>query len=331
MRKWIKIVIWTLLLAAGVTVCVVRWQAWFGMPDEPVWTGDSLTYVFPTFNQRRVPGFVAASNGWQDTIAPESLDILVLGDIHNRLQRSDYDTLAARVPQADAVAQVGDWIDRGQEYYHQLLLREWTNSNLCGLPVINCPGNHDYTKGIDKHLPEAWHTWFPQPLNAPALPGVFYYVDFAQVRFIVMDTNPLDPLVYRTRALTWLLAAMKGAGNRNIVVMMHHPVVSVAKGRFNPGIYATFRYALRDADLVITGHEHSYMRQMPFVIVNSAGREKPQKVSERFEFASSEPVYSVLSFERDTTATHSGRTPFSFRTYRMSDGVLIDSVYVDHH
>lgn len=331
MRRWVNIVIWTLLLAGGAAICVIRWQAWFGMPDEPVWTGDTFSYVFPTFKQQHVPGFVAGPYGWQDTVSPQSLDILVLGDVHNRLQRSDYDTLAARVPQADVVAQVGDWIDRGQEYYHQLLLREWTNSDLCGLPVINCPGNHDYTKGLDKHLPEAWYAWFPQPLNAPALPGVFYYVDFPQVRFIVLDTNPLDLLVYRTRALTWLRTAMKTAGNRNIVVMMHHPVVSVAKGRFNPGIYATFRYALSEADLVITGHEHSYMRQMPFVIVNSAGRLKPQKESDHFERTATEPVYSVLSFERDTCATHNVPVPFSFRTYRMSDGVLIDSVYVDHH
>lgn len=331
MRRWIKIVIWTLLLAGGVALCVIRWQAWFGMPDEPVWTGDSLSYVFPTFKQRHVPGFVGNPFGWQDTIAPESLDILVLGDVHNRLQRHDYDSLAARVPQADVVVQVGDWIDRGQEYYHQLLVREWIHSDLCGLPVINCPGNHDYTKGLDKHLPEDWLTWFPQPVSTSALPGVFYYVDFIPVRLIVIDTTPLDLIVYRTRALTWLETAMKSAGNKNIVVLMHHPVVSVAKGRFNAGIYATFRYPLSKADLVIAGHEHSYMRQMPFVIINSAGRVKSQKESGRFEFTATEPVYSVLSFPRDTSATHDARPPFSFRTYRLSDGVLIDSVYVDHH
>ena len=48
MRKWIKIAIWTLLLAVGVVICVVRWQAWFGIPDEPVWTGDSLSFRFNT-------------------------------------------------------------------------------------------------------------------------------------------------------------------------------------------------------------------------------------------------------------------------------------------
>ena len=47
MRKWIRVILITLLLAGGATVCVIRWQAWFGMPDEPVWTGDTLDYVFP--------------------------------------------------------------------------------------------------------------------------------------------------------------------------------------------------------------------------------------------------------------------------------------------
>ncbi|MBR1878356.1 MAG: metallophosphoesterase [Paludibacteraceae bacterium] len=326
-RRIIKIVISTLLLAAGVITCVVRWQAWFGMPDEPVWTGDSLAYTFPTFRGDSVYGFVATPQGWQDTITPESLDILVLGDVHNRLNRADYDSLAARVPQIDAVAQVGDWLDRGQKYYYQLLLREWTAGALYGKPVINTPGNHEYTKGFHKTLLNEWHEWFPQPSDELAVPGVFYHIDFPQLRFIVMDTNPIDLLVYRTRVLTWLRGLMSTAGDRYVVVMMHHPVLSAGKGRFNPTIYTTFRYALGQTDLAIAGHDHSYMRRTPFVVVNAAGRSKPQRDSAHFEFASPEPVYSVLSVRRSPVSS----SPLQFRTYRMSDGALIDSLYVDHH
>ena len=109
MRRWIRIIFISLLLAGGAVLCIVRWQAWFGMPAEPQWTGDTLRYVFPT------P--LAYSQQWSEQ---EDYTILVLGDIHNRLTRADYDTLAARVPQADALAQAGDWMDRGQEYYYQL-------------------------------------------------------------------------------------------------------------------------------------------------------------------------------------------------------------------
>lgn len=323
MRRWIKIIICTLLLTVGVVVCVVRWQAWFGMPDEPVWTGDSLAYDFPTFGRDSVNGFVRTQDDWQDTLSPQSLDIVVLGDVHNRLSHADYDLIAARVPQADAIAQTGDWLDRGQYYYHQLLLREWTQSGLCGLPVIACPGNHEYSKGLHKTLLPEWNDWFPTPLSNPAVPGVFYYVDFPQLRFIVMDTNPLAPLVYRTRTLTWLRRAMNTAGNRYVVVMMHHPVLSTAKGRFNPGIYATFRYALGQADLVIAGHDHSYARALPFVELNSAGKPKPlKKDSTRWDVICTEPVYGVLSVKP---------TDMEFCVYRLQDGALIDSIYVDHH
>lgn len=321
MRKWVKILILSLLLAGVVVICVVRWQAWFGMPAEPRWNGDTITYTFPTFNGDSVQGFVRTSEGWQDTHTPASLDILVLGDVHNALRCADYDTLAARVPDADAVVQIGDWLDRGYYYHYQLLLREWTPSALEGLPVITCPGNHEYSKGLHKTLAPEWQNWFPQPVDTTlAVDGAFYTVDFPQVRFIVIDTNPLDHIVYLTRTLTWLNTAMKGAGDRFTVVLMHHPVLTAAKGRINPFLYATFRHALGQADLVIAGHDHSSLRQSPFVVINTAGNPKKQN-KRSVEFASEEPLYGVI---------HCQEEEMTWRTYRMSDGSPIDSLYVTH-
>ncbi len=324
MRKRIKIIILSVLLAAGVIVCAVRWQAWFGMPAEPAWTGDTLSYQFHTFGCDSIPGFVAGEKGWSDTISPESLDILVFGDIHNHLKRTDYDSIAARVPQADAIAQVGDWMERGQFYYYQLLLREWVGNELSNRPVINCPGNHEYSKGLHKELHSGWAEAFPYPQNGPVgVPGVNYYIDFEQLRFIVIDTSPLDRLVYLTRTETWLRGAMQSAGGRYITVMLHHPVISVRKGRFNPMIYATFRYVLREADLVLCGHDHSYMRRMPFVIVNTAGTVKPQRSNPVCEMAAEDPVYSLLTIRQEADE-------LLWRTYRMGDGTLIDSIDVKH-
>jgi len=309
MRKWINILIVTLLLAGGAIVCVIRWQAWFGMPAEPLWIGDKIEYTFLPFEQ--------------DT-TPESLDILVLGDIHNRLHREDYDTLAARVPQADVIAQSGDWMDRGQEYYYQLLLREWTASALDSMPVIVCPGNHEYSKGIHKQLSPVWASAFPHPHNGPvSVPCEHYFIDLPHIRFIVLDTNPLNRLVYLTRTLTWLRTVMNSAGDRFIVVMMHHPVLSVAKGRFNANIYAAFRYALGQADLVIAGHDHSYMRCAPFVVLNAAGKPKPQHLHFTPQVTDSVPTYSVLTVPDSVPQ-------LIFKTYRFLDGVAIDSLYVTH-
>ena len=303
MRKWISIILIGLLLAGGAVLCIVRWQAWFGMPAEPQWTGETLSYTFPT-------------------VSDSTHTFLVLGDIHNRLTRADYDTLAARVPQADAIAQAGDWMERGQEYYYQLLLREWTNSALYGLPVIACPGNHEYSKSVPKRLSPVWSKVFRVPENGPTgVPGASYYVDLPNVRFIVLDTNPLDRLMYLTRTLTWLRTLMYSADNRYIVVMMHHPVLSAGKGRFNALIYAAFRHALGEADLVIAGHDHSYMRTRNFVVLNAAGIPKEQHERLHAEVTDSVPTYGVLTIEP---------AEMDFRVYRFDDGQILDSLYVRH-
>ena len=304
MRKWFKIVFWTLLLAGGVVLCAVRWQAWFGMPPEPKWTGDTLHYTMP---RPLTP----------NPLTTNPLTILILGDIHNHLTRADYDTLAARVPDVDVIAQTGDWLDLGQDYYYQLLLREWTASALYGKPVIVCPGNHEYSKGLHKTLSPVWQEAFGDEAN--------YYIDFPAMRFIVIDTNPLVRLVNITRTLTWLREAMYTAGDRYIVVMMHHPVLSPGKGRFNPLIYAAFRHALGEADLVLAGHDHSYMRHTPFVVLNTAGKPKPQYIGFPVDATDTVPVYGVL--HSPFNIQHS---TLQFTVHRLDDGAQIDSLYVSH-
>lgn len=312
MRRTLKIISWTLLSAAIIAVCIVRWQAWFGMPDEPRWTGDTITFHMPTFADDSVPGFVRFDSGWQDRQTPATLNILLLGDIHSQLRQADYDSLAKRVPGAEMIVQTGDWMDRGQEYYHQLLLREWRGSGLSGLPVVVCPGNHEYSKGLVKRLSPVWQKTFGESN---------YWVDYPNMRLIVMDTNPLDRLVHVTRTLTWLRQAMYTADGRFIVVVMHHPVLPAAKGRFYPLIYGAFRYALGEADLVIAGHDHLYQRRMPFVSLNSAGKPKQPQQWIACECATDEPVYAVLTVRA---------SQLCLRTYRMRDGQLIDRVYVKH-
>ena len=315
MKKWLKIILPVVLLAGGAVVCAIRWQAWFGMPAEPQWRDDEIEFVFPAFVQDSTP---------------ESLDILLLGDIHSRLVSAEYDTLAARVPQTDIVAQAGDWMDRGQRYHQQLLFREWTNSSLANKPVIVCPGNHEYSKGWNKCLSPYWSETFPHPHNGPqAVPGASYYTDLPGLRFIVIDTNPLDRLVYLTRTLTWLRELQKGARDRFVVVMMHHPVYSAAKGRVHPLIYAAFRHALGEADLVIAGHDHNYLRRTPFVVLNTAGRPKQLREPRLTEASDTVPVYGVLSVKPSVN----GEQPatLDLRVYHLADGVLIDSLYVDHH
>ena len=314
--KWTKIILPIVLLAGGAILCIARWQAWFGMPAEPQWRGETVDFVFSSFSHDSTP---------------ESLDILVLGDIHNHLTTADYDTLAARVPQADIVAQVGDWMDRGQRYYQQLLIREWAHSAMANTPVLATPGNHEYSKGVKKTLSPIWDETFPHPMNGPqAVPGASYYVDLPQVRFIAIDTNPLDRLVYLTRTLTWLHELLQEAGDRYVIVMMHHPVLSAGKGRANPIIFSAFRHALGEADLVLAGHDHSYMRRTPFVVLNTADKLKQQRTHLHAEVADTVPVYGLITIPEPQSAANP-QSQMVFRVYSLRDGALLDSLYVDHH
>jgi hypothetical protein len=118
---------------------------------------------------------------------------------------------------------------------------------------------------------------------------------------------------------------MNTADGRYIVVMMHHPVLSVGKGRANVLLYSAFRHALGQADLVLAGHDHSYMRRTPFVVLNTAGKPKEQKYHYTPDTAFVEPVYGVLQ-----SSIRNHKSQMRFTVHRLSDGVQIDSLYVTH-
>lgn len=323
MRRGVKISFWTILLAVAVVLVAIRWQAWFGMPVEPQWTGDTIVYSMPSLN---------AENAEESLLyeVDSALTLLVLGDIHNGLTCADYDTLAARVPDVDVVVQTGDWLERGQFYYLQALLHEWVPSALCDVPVVACPGNHEYTKGWQKTLSPIWEETFPHPHNGPVgVPGAHFYIDLPRLRLIAIDTNPLVRLTHLTRTLTWLSDLKNTAGERFVVVIMHHPVISVGKGRCNPLIYAAFRHALGRVDLVLAGHDHSYMRRASFVVVNAAGKPKTQRNGLIADVTDSVPTYSVMTVVQ--TADTLQPSGLFFKTYRLCDGQQIDSLYVCHH
>lgn len=266
--RWILIL---LLLAGGAVLCSIRWQAWFGNPSEPAFKGDTLAYRFACFGDDSVPGFVQTEQGWQDTIEPSVLRIILFGDIHNQMDSADYAEVLVRHDSIDCYAQLGDWMERGYFYYEQQLYHQLAGTGMEALPVINCPGNHEYYKGLVRTLPERWTNMFRHPQNGPVrFAGTTYYVDFPQLRFIVLNTNGLQRLSDYTIVNTWLKKALRTAGDRYTLVMMHHPVYSSGKGRINLAIWLTFHWTLQEADVVFAGHDHSYAQRGHFINTNSS-------------------------------------------------------------
>ena len=317
-RFWIIV---TILLLAGVVVCVVRWKAWFQNPPEPEWSGDTISIQFNTFGRENVPNFTYNGIYWENTKKPEIFQMLVLGDVHNGLTHDEWKALAKRHPQLDCYAQLGDFVERGYHYYNQWLFREIKGTSFENLPLINVPGNHEYLKGLKRTLPDYWTQTFPQPHNGPEdFVGTTYYVDFEDLRVIALNTNGLQHLRDYTRVNTWLKKTIKGAESRFVVVLMHHPVHSCAEGRQNMRIGATFLRPLKKADLVFAGHDHNYVRRLPFICTNAAGKPHKFKPDSKDECEGENlRVYEIVSVYSDT---------LYLQTRILDSGELFDEVKI---
>lgn len=323
MRKRIALIIAIIvLLVAGAGVCALRWKAWFSNPPEPTWEGEPIDYHFYTFGCDSVPGFVNVGTTWYDLHDPEHLKILLLGDVHSQLDHDRYQALGERHPELDAYAQLGDWLDRGYHYYAQDLKQNLKGTPFESLPVMNTPGNHEYHKGLVKKLPYLWYSLFKQPLNGPTNGlGSTYFVDFSNIRFIVLDTSAPRLLYHFTRLNKWLKQTIRGAGDKFVVVIMHHPVYSHAKGRWNGKIFLFTHRVLRQADLVFSGHNHIYVRNLPFVEMGSVHRAHRMKDNVEAEKTSQQPVYELLTISQDSLL---------MQTFFLDTDSLFDEVTIPH-
>ena len=325
MKKIIGWIIGLCLLAGGATVCAIRWEAWFGNPPEPEWTGEKITHQFMTMNNDSV----------LRTLQRDTLSFLLLGDIHNSLMNDQMDALSQRHSDIQFWAQMGDWMERPYMYYEQMMYQSLQGTRLDSLPIVAIPGNHEYLKGIVKNLPEHWKTIFPNPQNGPArFLGTTYYVDFPHLRLIALDTDGLHRISDYTQVAFWLKKTLRDADKKFTIVMMHHPVYSTAEGRFNPFIWLAFHGAMREADVVFSGHDHNYARHTEhykarfwkkeeptiFIGTNASTKKYPVKENNKYEASlSGEPVYEYILVTPTT---------LNISTYNLHSGEIIDDVEI---
>jgi predicted phosphodiesterase len=325
MRRWIGWIIGLCLLAGGATVCAIRWEAWFGNPPEPEWTGEKITHQFITMNNDSV----------LRALQRDTLSFLLLGDIHNSLTNDQMAALSQRHTDIQFWAQMGDWMERPYLYYEQMMYQSLLDTRLDSLPIIAIPGNHEYLKGVVKTLPEHWKTIFPNPQNGPArFLGTTYYVDFPQLRLIALDTDGLHRISDYTQVAFWLKNTLRNAGKKFTMVMMHHPVYSSAEGRNNPLMWLAFHSAMREADVVFSGHDHNYARRTeyykarfwkkeePTIFIGTNASTKKYKIKENNQYEASlygEPVYEYIFITPTSLSVH---------TYNLNSGIEIDKIVI---
>ena len=325
MRRWIGWIIILCILAGGATTCAIRWEAWFGNPPEPEWTEPIITHQLKTFNNDSV----------LRALQRDTLSFLLLGDIHNSLTNNQMALLSNSYPDVQFWAQTGDWMERPYLCYEQMMYQSLLGTRLDSLPIVAIPGNHEYLKGVVKTLPEKWKSIFPNPQNGPArFLGTTYFVDFPYLRLIAIDTDGLHRMSDYTQVAFWLKKTLREAGNKFTIVMMHHPVYSTAKGRQNPLMWLTFYDAMREADVVFSGHDHNYARRTEyykerfwkkeeptiFIGTNASIKKYPVKENKKYEASlSGEPVYEHIFVTPNT---------LHISTYTIHSGERIDNVEI---
>ena len=324
MKRLVGWIIGLCLLAGGATVCAIRWEAWFGNPTEPKWTDQDISHQFITFDNDSV----------LCTLQRDTLSFLLLGDIHNSLNNENMRLLSEYHPDVHFWAQLGDWMERPYHYYEQMMYQSLVGTRLDSLPVVAIPGNHEYLKGVVKTLPAHWKTIFSNPLNGPTrFLGTTYYVDFPHVRLIAIDTDGLHCVSDYTQVAFWLKKTLREARNKFTIVMMHHPVHSTAEGRSTPLMWLAFHNAMREADIVFSGHDHNYARHTEyykarfwkkeeptvFISTNASTKKYPVKEKKYEASLSGEPVYEHI-FVTPTT--------LHISTHNLYSGEVIDKVEI---
>ena len=197
---------------------------------------------------------------------PRDYSFLYLGDAQCELERWGelaHSAVRAR-PEAGFLLLAGDLVDRGNERsnWDHLMLR--AAGVFDAIPFLPAVGNHEY---LDKG-PLIYRQTFDLPRNGPA--GVdsnlVYSFEYADAFVAVLDSNLAiyDPSAAATQA-AWLDQALAATRATWKFVTFHHPIYASHPSRANPQLGAVWGpvFDRHHVDLVLTGHDHAYLRTVP--------------------------------------------------------------------
>ena len=202
--------------------------------------------------------------------SPESFSFIYIGDTQKSPERVGKMLADAEKKHPETAFYMigGDLVDVGD-------LRNLWDDLLASLgeifakkPVAAAMGNHDF--GDDDFGATIYNAYFSPFSERPEKPDEVpnYSFRYGDVHFIVV--NSLD-VSGQTKWLEKELQAAEKAGSTFTIVMFHLPVYNVKKNRSNRSAQKKWvpLFDKYKVDLVLTGHDHSYMRSKPL----KSGRE----------------------------------------------------------
>lgn len=277
------------------------------------------------------------SSRWYDFVMPigdaHMRKFLFFGDVQDTIGGKSGEMLCKLYNEhADTEfwACAGDLIERPINKYWNYLYESTGDSLLATMPLINAVGNHDYWKGIIPELDIRWCKTFSYPMNgAKTAKGNSYYIDFPDMRFIVFDTHGINSIMGIMGTYKWLRETLRTSGEKWKVVMMHHPVFSVRKGRDNFAIRNAFKplFDKYGVHLVLQGHEHGYLRYVshesgyPVYVVSYASPKsyKAREAVEGMKIVGGMPMYHTVEYTDEE---------MKIRAYSVEKDSLVDEISI---
>ncbi len=169
-----------------------------------------------------------------------------------------------KFPQAEFYTNCGDFVNdcTNEEWNTYAELFGFANNNLSIVPAA---GNHE--GNITSKLNVGWfNTTFnleqPEGLLNGAN-GTFYSFDYGNAHFCVLNTNDMYPMTEAQR--NWIMNDLTASDAHWKIVMSHRAPYSAGKNINKPDTVLLRDFLIEimdecDVDLVISGHDHMYMR-----------------------------------------------------------------------
>lgn len=146
-------------------------------------------------------------------------------------------------------------------------------------PLVPATGNHDYLMGIGK---------FDKFFNIDSKSRSYVYTSASGAEFFILDsTAGLRSKHVRAIQRAWLTQKLAESKAKFKIVVLHHPPYSSSK-HGSTKVYQ-WPYAALGADLVISGHDHTYERIQRWAgmyIVDGTGGAKLYKCKPKLVYGS---------------------------------------------
>ena len=169
------------------------------------------------------------------------------------------------LPGAEFIVNLGDYVndntnDEWDWYFSNFA---FANNAYTGVPVA---GNHDGNITNKLNTLCFPRTFCLDQSDNESIEGVYYSFDYGEAHFAVLNTNDMYPMSQAQRG--WLKNDMGNSAARWKILLMHRSLYSAGKNINKPDtvIMRDVLLPIIDElgiDLVLSGHDHMYMRTAP--------------------------------------------------------------------